>query len=249
VRPFGLAIIGEDLFIGTDGNSLGQREPGGAIWKMRLAGGTPTLVGDDVGRPRALAALPDGRLAVADYQSHTIRLLSPSNGTLTPLAGGQNAAGFADASGAEARFNQPYDLVVADGALLVSDLMNHRIRRVTFEGAVTTFAGTGSPGMSNGDKASAMFNGPQGLAIDASGNLFVTDTGNYLIRQILPGGEVVTVAGDGSPGYKDSTSPAEAQIFGLEGVDIDPTGTMLYIADGNRGNDGPYHRVRRCTLD
>ena len=248
VRPFGLVASGDQVFVQTDGNSLGQ--PGGAIWRMRTDGGTPELVRDNVGRPRGLALLPDGRIAMADYQAHVIRLLSPANGTLTQLAGSVNVAGYADGNGANAQFNQPYDLVVdSNGDLLVSDQGNHRIRRVTLSGDVSTYAGTGSAGNGDGPAGSALFNQPQGLAIDGNGNLYVTDAGNFLIRQVRTDGQVTTIAGDGSPGYKDSEDPSEAQIFGLEGIDIDPSGPYLYVADGNRGDDGPYHRVRRCTLD
>ncbi|HLU68909.1 MAG TPA: hypothetical protein VKZ63_21655, partial [Kofleriaceae bacterium] len=248
VRPFGMVVVGDMLFVQTDGNSLGQQ--GGAIWRMRLEGGAPELVRDNVGRPRGMALLPDGRIALADYQGHVVRVLSPDSGTLGLLAGTFNSAGFADGSGASAKFNEPYDLVVTpSGDLLVSDLGNHRIRRVTMDGEVTTFAGTGTPGLNDGPIGGAVFNAPQGLAIDGAGNVFVTDTGNFLIREISAEGVVRTVAGDGSPGYRDSENPSEAQVFGLEGIDIDPNGPFLYIADGNRGEDGPYHRVRRCTLD
>jgi sugar lactone lactonase YvrE len=245
VRPFGMVISGGDLFIQTDGNSLGQ--PGGALWKMPVGGGTPVLLRDNLGRTRGMAVLPDGRLVLADYLGHTLRIYSPSNGTLTPLAGQEGATGEANGNGAEARFHTPYDVVVFEGDILVTDFGNNRIRRVTLAGDVTHWAGTGTPGLSNGPLLDAQFNAPQGLTIDSSGNVFVTDTGNFTVRQIT-GGQVTQVAGDGSPGYLDSEDPMEAQIYGLEGIDIDPSGAYLYVSDGNRGEDGPYHRVRRCTL-
>jgi sugar lactone lactonase YvrE len=246
VRPFGLALAGDTLYVQTDGNSLGQ--PGGALWRMSASGSAPELLRDNVGKARGIAALPDGRLALADYTAHVLRIFSPSNGTLTLLAGSQGQAGMVNGTGAEARFNEPYDLVVVDGDLLVSDFGNNRIRRVTLDGVVTTYAGSGTPGMSNGSLGDAAFNAPQGLALRGDGTLFVTDTGNFTVRAIT-GDQVGQLAGDGSPGYRDSEDPMEAQIYGLEGVDIDPTGSFLYIADGNRGEDGPYHRVRRCTLE
>ncbi len=247
VRPFGLAVDGETLYVQTDGNSLGQ--PGGALWRMSTGGSAPELLRDNLGKARGVAVLADGRIALADYEAHVIRVYHPDNGTLTLLAGAQNMPGSTDATGASARFNGPYDMVVLDGGdILVADFGNHKIRRVTPAGVVTTFAGTGSPGMSNGDLDAASFNNPQGLALRSDGAVFVTDIGNFAVRQIS-GDQVTQAAGDGSPGYLDSEDPMEAQIFGLEGIDIDPTGSFLYIADGNRGEDGPYHRVRRCTLD
>ena len=247
VRPFGMAIDGDTLYVQTDGNSLGQ--PGGALWRMSTGGSAPELLRDNLGKARGLAVLDDGRVALADYEAHVLRVYDPASGTLTLLAGAQNMPGKVDATGAEARFNVPYDLVVIDGGdLLVSDFGNHMIRRVTTAGVVTSYAGTGSPGNANGALDAASFNNPQGLALRGDGAVFVTDTGNFSVRQIS-GGQVTQVAGDGSPGYLDSEDPMEAQIYGLEGIDIDPTGSFLYIADGNRGEDGPYHRVRRCTLD
>jgi DNA-binding beta-propeller fold protein YncE len=177
-----------------------------------------------------------------------LRIYDPSNGTFNLLAGGQNMAGMVDATGAAARFNVPYDLAVMDGDILVSDFGNNKIRRVTLAGVVTSYAGTGSPGLANGSREAASFNAPQGIAVSGDGTIFITDTGNFAVRQIS-GDAVTQIAGDGSPGYLDSEDPMEAQIFGLEGIDVDPTGSFLYIADGNRGEDGPYHRVRRCTLD
>src|SRR6185503_4210043 len=247
VRPFGMAIDGSTLYVQTDGNSLGQ--PGGALWRMSVAGSAPELLRDNVGRARGLAVLPDGRVVLADYEAHVLRLFNPENGTLTLLAGAENQPGMVNATGAEAKFNIPYDLVVIDtGDLLVSDFGNNRIRRVTVDGVVTSYAGSGSPGMSNGSLDTASFNAPQSLALRSDGTVFITDTGNFTVRRIR-GDQVSQVAGDGSPGYLDSENPMEAQIYGLEGVDIDPTGTYLYVADGNRGEDGPYHRVRRCTLE
>jgi hypothetical protein len=246
VRPFGLAIDGETLYVQTDGNSLGQ--PGGALWRMSAGGSAPELLRDNVGRARGMAVAPDGRLVLADYEGHVLRIYDPSNGTFNLLAGGQNMAGMVDATGAAARFNVPYDLAVMDGDILVSDFGNNKIRRVTLAGVVTSYAGTGSPGLANGSREAASFNAPQGIAVSGDGTIFITDTGNFAVRQIS-GDAVTQIAGDGSPGYLDSEDPMEAQIFGLEGIDVDPTGSFLYIADGNRGEDGPYHRVRRCTLD
>jgi len=140
-------------------------------------------------------------------------------------------------------------VVADDGSLLVSDFGNNRIRKVTMSGEVTTFAGTGAAGEKNGPRASATFDQPQGLAMDGDGNLYISDIGNFVVRKISPAGDVTTIAGSGTPGYKDSVDPMTGEIFGLEGLDVDPTGGYLYIADGNRGETGPYHRVRRLSLE
>ena len=248
IRPFGLAIVGDSLYIQTDSNSLGQR--GGALWRMRLEGGTPALVRDNLGRARGLTAMPDGRLAMADYQAEVVRVFNPSTGQLSLLAGQVDQAGMQNGQGANARFDEPYDIIVMpDGSLLVSDFGNHCLRKVTTTGDVTTFAGiAGEPGQADGSVEDAHFNAPQGLAVAADGTIYVTDTGNFVIRAISPSGQVSTVAGDGSPGFKDSTDPRSGEIYGLEGTALSPDGAYLYIADGNRGDGGPYNRIRRLTL-
>jgi hypothetical protein len=250
VRPFGLALSGGTLYVQTDGNSLGQPGmPGGALWSMPASGGAPVLVSDNIGRGRGMEQLPDGKLVLADFQSHIIQVFSPTDGTMTLLAGGRNAPGYRDGQATQASFDRPYDVVaLADGSLIVSDFGNNRLRRVDLAGNVTTFAGTGAAGRDDGPIASATFNAPQGLAVDADGNIYVTDTGNFLIRRISPDGQVTTIAGNASPGYKDSEDPLAGQMFAIEGIDVGTDG-YLYIADGTRGEPAPYHRIRRLTLE
>lgn len=246
VRPFGLALAGDTLYVQTDGDSMGTM--GGALWRMDLGRGTPELLLDSAGKVRGVAVLPDGRVALADHQQHTLRLFDPDTRTVTLLAGANGLPGFQDGTGAGARFNAPYDVEVTDGGdLLVSDRGNNRIRRVTMAGEVTTWAGTGAAGVANGDRAIATFSAPQGLAMDDDGSLYVCDSGNFVVRRIAADGSVSTVAGSGTPGHADSEDPMAGEIFGLEGLDV--AGGRLFIADGNRGETGPYHRVRRLTLD
>jgi DNA-binding beta-propeller fold protein YncE len=246
-RPFGLAVAPDGtLYVQTDGDTLGNRS--GALWRVDGNGNT-TLLADEVGRMRGLTALPDGRLAMAEYQQHFIALFQPGTGELTPLAGAAGQAGYADGAGTEARFAVPYDLaVLPDGALLVTDHENHRLRRVDLSGSVSTWAGSGTPGRADGPRASAELDRPQGLAVAGDGTVFVSDTGGFTIRRIDPAGMVATVAGDGTAGFRDDADPLRAKLFGIEGIDLSSDGALLYIADGNRGEDGPYHRVRRLTL-
>ena len=142
----------------------------------------------------ALDAL--GNLYVADQFSHTIRKIAPG-GVVTTLAGSGGSPGYLDANGPMARFNQPTGVATdAAGNVYVVDYANHVIRKITPMGDVTTLAGTaGQPGSADGTGAAARFRNPQGMTADAAGNLYVTDTGNSIVRKVTPAGVVTTVVG------------------------------------------------------
>ena len=121
-------------------------------------------------------------------------------GVVTTLAG--SAEGFADGSGATARFRRPTGIALdAVGNIYVADSLNHRIRKVSPAGEVTTLAG-GDQGATDGIGAVAQFNLPTGIAVDGDGNVVVADTYNHRIRKVSPTGEVSTLAGSVT-GYAD----------------------------------------------
>jgi sugar lactone lactonase YvrE len=182
--------------------------------------------------PFGVAVDADGTIFVTDGgDAHRIRRISPRGGVVT-IAGGE--AGFVDGRGAEARFNTPSGLALsADGALIVADTVNNTIRRVTRDGVVTTMAGDGVAGYVDGPARTARFNGPIGIAVDAAQRVIVADTYNDRIRAIEPDGSVMTVAGDGRPGYVDGPA-GEARFNTPCGVSAGADGT-IYIAD--TGND------------
>jgi DNA-binding beta-propeller fold protein YncE len=252
LAPFGLAFLPSgDLIVETDGNDRGQRDWGtGTIWRVNTSTGDAKVVGRNLGRPRGIVAIDDHRLVMVDNYKHVISILDLTNGHVSPLAGASGQAGHTDGTGAQARFDHPYDVVMLrDHTLLVADQGNHSIRQVDLNGRVTTWAGTGHPGASNGDRHSATFNGPEALAVARDGTVYVTDFQGYRIRAIAPNGKVSTVAGDGTPGYKDG-DPAHARFSGLEGIDVSADGRYLYVADGDRGAEtDDYHRIRRVDLD
>lgn len=246
-RPFGLAFAADGtLFISTDNDQNGGHSSmSGSIWRVDPGTHTAVLVVAAIGRPRGLAMLPDGRLAATDYVHHVVQLISPATGAVTPLAGAWDQPGFVDDSGGAARFSAPYGVVVrGDGALVLAEFENHRIRVVTLAGAVTTLTGGGTPGFQDGDLAGAMFHQPQGVAIADNGDLFVTELGNNRIRRITGTG-VSTVAGNGTAGYLDHDDPLASELYGLEGIAVVPDGSMLYVADGGRGQLVPFNRVRQ----
>lgn len=245
-RPFGLAIASDGtLYVQTDGNDNGERDnETGTVWRVNKATGEATVVVRNVGRPRGMVGLPDGRIVLSNLTRNSLSFLDPATGAITPLAGKDGEAGFADGAGDAVRFDRPYGLArQADGTLLVADQNNNRIRRVNLNGTVTTFAGTGVAGHANGRLSQAQFSGPQDVEVNQSGTVFVADNRNFRIR-IIGGGQVDDFAGDGTPGFADGQGVA-ARLFGMEGMSVSRGSRLLYVADGTGGEDEPFHRVRK----
>ncbi len=180
-----------------------------------------------------------GALYVADTGNHTIRKVT-TGGITTTFAGLAGSAGSTDAFGPSARFQSPAGLAAdSAGNLYVADTGNHVIRKISPSGAVTTLAGgAGLAGSTNATGASARFNSPRGLAVDSSGNVFVADTGNHVIRKITSAGVATTWAGlAGTPGTTNGAGTA-ARFSSPRGLALDPAGN-LHVAD--TGN----HTLRR----
>ena len=248
MRPFGLAFIGNALYVGTDRDPQGvgglDDLMSGTIWKVDVTARTATPVGVRIGRPRGLCAVGD-KLVVTDYAHHVVELFDPASGSLQTIAGTWNAKGFADGNGTAAQFATPYACADAGGnKVIVTDFDNHRIRLVSLDGTTSTIGGSGSAGFADGPLASAKFNHPQGLA-KASNGFYMTDLDNYRVRKISSDlSSVATIAGDGTPGYKDGDDKAAAQFYGLEGLAVKADGSLIIVADGTRGEDVPYNRLR-----
>jgi sugar lactone lactonase YvrE len=177
--------------------------------------------------PYAVAADAAGTLYVADYRNHRIRKVAP-DGTVSTLAG-SGTAGHAEGQGAAAQFSSPRGLTIdAAGNLYVVDTGNARIRRVTPDGTVSTFAGSGTAGFFDGPAEEAQFNDPRGIAVDPDGQVYVADTGNHRVRRITPEGAVSTFAE--LPGPDEVQRPSEARLSGPYGVAADGEG-RVFVAD------------------
>lgn len=251
VRPFGMAFIGNRLFVQTDGNDTGGVDSmTGTIWEVDIVNNTATVVKADIGRPRGLVALPNGKLGMSNLTRNVIESMDPNTGAVTLLAGSYNGGGFVNGSATNARFNRPYGIdLLNSNTLLVADSGNHVIRSVNLvNGSVTTFAGSGTEGFQGGFFQQARFSKPQSVQVVNEDNVFVGDNGNFVIRHLTIG-RVAVFAGIGQPGFMDGPL-SQAQFFGMEGFDVDNTGSNFYIADGTGGQDGqPYHRLRRISYD
>ncbi|WP_460503748.1 NHL repeat-containing protein, partial [Hymenobacter agri] len=152
--------------------------------------------------PEGATVDKQGNVYVADNGNNTIRRITPA-GQVDTWAGNL-ASGFADGPSATARFNGPIDVAVdGQGNLYVADYGNQRIRKITPGGTVSTLAGSGTAGFADGLGAAAQFNGPNGLAVDGQGVVYVSDYENNRIRKVLPNGTVSTLAGTGQRGFAD----------------------------------------------
>lgn len=146
------------------------------------------------------------------------------------LVAGDGIRGARDGAGQQARFDDPWGIVVMeDGTRYVADAgETNRIRRIARDGVVSTLAG-GREGFADGTGTAAAFHTPSTLARDAQGNLYVADTGNHAIRKVTPEGAVTTVAGTGEAGFRDGPA-VQAQFNGPIGVTVDGGG-RVYVAD------------------
>ena len=180
--------------------------------------------------PYGLAVDSGGNVYVADYYNHRVRKIT-AGGVVTTLAGSGNAT-FVNGQGTAASFWSPQGVAVdASGNVYVADTTNHRIRKITSNGTVTTLAGSGSPGFADGQGTAASFRGPSGVAVGESGNVYVADTNNNRIRKVTAGGNVTVLAGSGGSGYADGQGIA-ASFRGPTGVAVDGSGNV-YVADIN----------------
>ena len=153
-------------------------------------------------------------------------------GVVSTLAG-TGIAGFVDGGAATAQFNGPNGLAIdGQGVIYVSDYDNNRIRKVMPNGTVSTLAGTGQRGFADGPGSSAQLSGPEGLALDGQGNLYVAEFAGQRIRKIAPDRMVSTLAGTGIRGYADGAG-STAQFYGVSGLALDAHGDLLVADAGN----------------
>ena len=234
--PQGIALDAADnMYIADTYNNRIRKVSNGVI--ITVAGGG-TSRSDNISatsaalnQPSGVAVDAAGNLYIADSGNNVIRKVS--NGVITTVAG-NGTAGFSGDNGpaTSAQLYNPDGVAVdSAGNLYIADMNNSRIRKVS-NGVITTVAGTGTAGFSgdNGPVARAQLDSPDGVAVDAAGNLYIADMDNNVIRKVS-NGVIYTVAGNGTAGFSGDNGPAtSAQLYIPTGVAVDTAGN-LYIAD------------------
>ncbi|MBA4316823.1 MAG: hypothetical protein C0412_00330 [Flavobacterium sp.] len=229
-------IYAADVF----NNSIRKITPAGVVSTFAgstqgFADGTGTAA--QFNRPFGVAIDGFDNLYVTDTYNNKIRKITPE-GVVSTLAG--STQGDADGIGTAAQFYHPIGIAV-DGAgnLFVTDNLNYKIKKITTDGMVSTVAGTGVAGNTDGIETLAQFNAPVGIAVNAAGTLYVTETRNSQIRKITSDGIVSTFAGSGVQGFADGSGKA-AQFNYPIGIVLDATGN-LYVGDMNNS------KIRKIT--
>ncbi len=264
--PYGIVADSAGNLYVTDNSTIRRITPQGVV--TTLAGNAPHTGSTDgvgpfaqFGYPHGIAADSSGNVVVADshgpYMGGTIRRISPG-GAVTTLAG--EAVWFAigvDGVGWQARFNNLFGLAIdKSGNIYTCDIGAIRfiysaaIRRITGDGTVTTFAGSlveGSTGSADGLGSAATFLGPNHIAFDQAGNLYVADTNNRTIRKIDPSGYVTTIAGLAqNPGEVDGSGTA-ARFRSPTGIAVDTAGN-IYVTDSRViDNTSLIRTIRKIT--
>ncbi|GEM_PF-380356 len=188
--------------------------------------------------PIDILATGDDTVFVLDQNNHCIRKVSPF-GVVSQYAGRCRYAGNNDGGRGSGRMSSPYGMTRSDdGVIYVADYGNHRIRRVSTSGYMTTLAGSGSTGGTNGTGSSARFYHPIDITLGPTGDLFVADYRNHRIRRVTVKGVVTTYTGS-SAGYTDGNL-LKARFSYPHAIATAPDGTLLVADHGNR-------RVRKIT--
>jgi trimeric autotransporter adhesin len=242
----------------TNGNQVGQVDAKGNVTTVAGNVSTAGFTGD--GGPASAALLNDplglttdsaGNLYIADTNNHRIREIS--GGNINTVAGSGatclnpcSPGGFSGDGGpaTSATMSYPYGVAVdSDGNIVIADSNNNAIRKVT-KGTISTVAGTGTKKGYSGDgglATAALLNGPLGVAVDASGNIFVADSFNNVVRVVDGSGNINTIAGTNVAGYSgDGGLGTAAELDKPWGILVDPNANVLFV-------DNLNGRIRELT--
>jgi sugar lactone lactonase YvrE len=244
-----------DLYVADTDNHVVRKISSATGIITTVAGdGHPGVTGDGGPATSARLSFPEdiyvtasGDLYIADTGNNEIRKVSGATGVITTVAGSGNPGSSGDGGPAtSAKLKSPRGIIVApNGDFYIGDRSNNKIRKVSGgTGIITTAAGTGSSGYSGdgGPATSARLSAPQGIALASNGDVYLTDTGNNVIRKIAASSGIIsTVVGTGAAGSAGDGGPASAaQLRAPEALCFTATGDLLVADTGN-------HKIRRVT--
>ncbi|MFG2593970.1 RICIN domain-containing protein [Streptomyces sp. NPDC048438] len=252
-RPYGIALDSTGSLYFSDYNNHRVRKISTDGKISTVAGAGAGYRGDNgpavsaqLNCPREVAVDAAGSVYITDAANHRVRVIT-TDGKINTVVG-TGTAGFSGDGGpaGKAQLNYPLGVVVdSTGILYISDHGNHRVRKISTDGKISTVAGTGVAGFKgdDGPAASAQLNGPYALAVNDADILYITDGNNHRVRKVAADGNISTVAGKGTAGFSGDGGPATSAQLNLPlGVVVDSAGT-LHISDYNN------HRVRRVAPD
>ena len=239
---YGIATDNEDnLYIISRGHGKIFKLGGDGVARRIVGSGGSGFAGDGglaihakIQNPCHLVVDSGGTLYIADSGNRRIRKVTP-DGIISTIAG-TGEDGFSGDSGPALKAPIAFPSAIAvdeDGNLYVADFLNHRIRRVSTDGIMTTIAGTGEPEY-NGDGRPALecsIGEPCGVAVDQSGYVYIGDQVNYRVRVVTPSGMMYTVAGTGVQGYTGGGGPAERALMSNPDIIAFDYESNLYVPD------------------
>jgi sugar lactone lactonase YvrE len=244
VTTIASSVSGNAKGIAADlaGNVYVTDENIGKILKVAANGQVSDFVYDNssikIGHPTGIAFGKNGYLYVTDMDGYNVKKISPS-GTIS-IVSGNGEAKSVDGIGRAASFYFPISITIDSSENVYVGEVGSKIRKISPDGVVSTLAGSGTAGFSNGNGTAATFNTSWGVAADFLGNIYVADSGNNQVRKITPVGEVTTLAGSTSYGFLNDIG-TKARLSNPFGVVIDAQGN-LYVSDTNNS------RIRKVNL-
>ena len=259
-NPEGITVAtnGDVYICDSDNHTIRKVTAATGIITTVAGNGSPGFSGDGgpataakLKFPEDVAVAGNGDIYIADSGNHVIRKVTAATGAITTVAGNGSPGYTGDGVPATATsLKSPRGIqVAANGDLYIGDRSNSRIRKViAATGLITTYAGTGVAGYSGDGGAAilARINVPQGLHLTGTGDLYIADAGNNVLRKISVLGIITTVAGTGTVGYSGDGGPATAaRLNAPEAVHLAPSGDIYFSDTGNN----VMRRVRVGSLD
>jgi len=243
--PSGVAVdAGGTVYIVDTGNNRIRAIDGSGRIATKAGDGTAGFSGDGgpssaarLNAPGGIAVDETGNIYIADTGNNRIRKITAA-GVISTIAGSGTPGFFGDGGPASvAQLNGPLGLAVdANANLYIADEANSRIRKVDGAGVITTVVGTGIAGFSGdgGQARQANVNFPRAVAVDQTGNLYISDTRSLRVRKVTPTGVITTFAGQGNRGFAGDGGPAtQAMMRAPHGLVVDQAGNLLIADYGN----------------